>query len=219
MPSENISHLVFVDFENVPSVDLDAIGGLPVLVTLLIGKNQTKLDTALVMQIQRRPAQVRLIEAGASGRNALDLILAYYLGCAATESAGVELHIVSKDKDFDPLISHLRGRKVAVSRSESFATLPFLRGKTAPATHKKPAPAGKKAVAVDPAARRDATLEKLISRLKNNLGPRPKRKTSLLHHINAAFGNRLTEEEMSAIVGQLIADRVLAIDAEGKVTY
>jgi hypothetical protein len=63
---------VFVDFENVHEVDLGLVEGKPVQVTLLIGKNQKKIDLALVQQIRRLAAQVALVEVGASGRNALD---------------------------------------------------------------------------------------------------------------------------------------------------
>jgi len=60
--------------------------GKSVHVTLLIGKKQTKLDLALVQQMRRVPDQVELVEVGASGHNALDLTLAYYLGRAAERS-------------------------------------------------------------------------------------------------------------------------------------
>src|SRR4051812_27262518 len=74
---------VFVDFENVPSVDLSLIRGRPVDVTLLIGEKQRRLDLDLVRQIHEHATQVSLVEVGASGRNALDLVLAWHLGHAA----------------------------------------------------------------------------------------------------------------------------------------
>ena len=64
MNNPALTHFVFVDFENVPSVDLDAIGAHPVHVTLLIGKNQKKLEVALVQQILRLTTRVDLLEVG-----------------------------------------------------------------------------------------------------------------------------------------------------------
>src|SRR5687767_7742057 len=84
------AHHIFVDFENVSFVDLDAIAALPVFVTLLIGKNQTKIDAVLVQQIHAHANKVRLITLGASGRNALDLTLSYYLGRAAAEDGNTQ---------------------------------------------------------------------------------------------------------------------------------
>eukprot|EP01031_Cornospumella_fuschlensis_P013228 gene13228-biopygen11165 len=77
MPAPASDHLVFVDFENVPALDLSAIEGKSARVTLLIGKNQKKLDLDLVRQIHRLAPQVDLVEVGASGHNALDLTLAF----------------------------------------------------------------------------------------------------------------------------------------------
>ncbi|MBI2498594.1 MAG: hypothetical protein HYV75_11965 [Opitutae bacterium] len=75
MPAESFTHFVFVDFENVPSIDLALVAGKPVHVTLLIGKNQTKRETSLSVQLHAHAGQVAPIEVGASGRNALDMVL------------------------------------------------------------------------------------------------------------------------------------------------
>jgi hypothetical protein len=214
-----VEHLVLVDFENVPTVDLDAIGALPVVVMLFIGKNQTKVDTALFEQAHRHAAKVKLIPVGASGRNALDLVLAHYLGRAVVDSPNAELHIVSKDKDFDPLITHLRSKGVKVSRSDAFAALPFLPNQKPTGLPRKPAPARKKSAPVAAATTHDDKLERLIARLENNRGPRPKRKKRLLSHVSTAYGNKLTEVEVAEIVDRLIARGVLKIDGADRVTY
>jgi hypothetical protein len=69
MGTPDITHFVFVDFENVQEVDLSPIAGQAVQVTLLLGKNQTKIDLELVKQIQQFGSQVKLIEVGGPGRN------------------------------------------------------------------------------------------------------------------------------------------------------
>jgi hypothetical protein len=103
MPSAaSHEHHVFVDFENVPSVDLAPIADLPVMVTVLIGGTQSKLDTDFVEQIHAHAAKVRLVRLAGSGRDALDLTLAYFLGRAVLEQSAYELHVVSKDKDSIP---------------------------------------------------------------------------------------------------------------------
>jgi hypothetical protein len=117
---------VFVDFENVPSVDLALIRGRPADVTLLIGEKQRRLDLDLVRQIHEHATQVSLVEVGASGRNALDLVLAWHLGHAAEQHPKDTFFVVSKDKDFDPLIKHLRARGLEVARVDAFSALPFV---------------------------------------------------------------------------------------------
>lgn len=218
MENPGFTHLVLVDFENVQAIDLGLIEGKAVHVTLLIGKSQQKLDLNLVRQIHRQHTQVAMVEVGGSGRNALDLTLAFYLGEAVARAPAVEFCIVSKDKDFDPMIAHLKTRSVNVGRFDAFTALPFL--PVVPAPPKK-TPRIKKPLAssAEKNTPADEKLQKLITRLKNNLGPRPKRKDSLLHHIGNAFGNKLSPEEQSDLLQQLIAGGVVQIDAMDKVTY
>lgn len=193
-------HLVFVDFENVPTVDLALISELPVHVTLLIGEKQKRLDLALVRQIHRHASRVTLIEVGASGRNALDLVLACHLGQAAVHHPGAAFHIVSKDKDFNPLVAHLRAADVNVTRHESFAALPFLH----------PAPK---------IAAPDDRLAKLIDRLSHKTTARPVRRKTLLSHIQAFYANRLSPAELDGIVAALQQRGIIAFDEKERVSY
>ncbi len=222
MSTGPITHFVFVDFENVPGVDLAATGDHPVQVTLLLGKHQKKLDVSLVKEIQRLGDRFALVEVGAAGHNALDLTLAYYLGRSVESSPEAQFAIVSKDKDFEPLIAHLHTKGVRVTRHDSFATLPFLPqtkpAKTRPA--KTPRPARSIATPAPPMeAVNDDRLARLISRLQNNLAPRPKKRAGLLARIKTDFGNKLTDPEADAKLEELISRGVLTIDDADRVTY
>ncbi len=200
------THLVFVDFENVPSIDLRPVEGKPVKVTLLIGKQQKKLDLALVQQIHRLAAQVDLVEVGASGRNALDLTLACYLGRAVQATAGAQFHIVSKDKDFDPLIAHLKAAGLKVARHPSIASVPFAgttAGKGAPAKNTP-----------------EARLERFIAGLQDpNRKDRPARRRTLIKHIKSQLGKETSDEAAEAIVARLCAENILEVAAGEKVEY
>jgi hypothetical protein len=200
-----ITQFVFVDFENVQTVDLSAIDGKPVHVTLLIGKNQRKLELGLVQQIHRLANRVRLVEVGASGHNALDMTLAYHLGWAARQSPRAKYHIVSKDKDFDPLIAHLGNNGISVMRTEIFAALPFL-----------PPPVKIVAAKKIPSDRRT----KVIARLMNSASPnRPSKRRALIAHIKTALGKEASDSETEAIERELLDKKVLTIDAKGAVRY
>lgn len=220
-----LTHFVFVDFENVPSIDLDPIEGKPVRVTLLLGEKQRRLEVALVRQIIRLTGQVTLIEVGASGRNALDLVLAAHLGRATIEFPGAEFTIVSKDKDFDPLIAHLRANGHRVERHPDFSELPFLNPtKQLPAGVRakahKPGPTHRHAAAGAPAKAAPVDkMEKLVGRLTSDTSPRPKRKDRLLHHISTSFGNQLSAAELAEKASQLVDRGVVSIEPDGKVRY
>ena len=199
-------HLVFVDFENVPNIDLALIAVHPVRVTLLIGKNQKRLELALVQQIHQLGDRIQLIEVGASGHNALDLTLAYHLGRAVVHAPAAAFHIVSKDSDFDPLIAHLRTNGVAIGRHSSFDALPFL-----PAP-KKAAPALKV-----PEDRRS----KIIARLTNPGNAHwPSTKRALLAHIKTGLGKTASVGGPENILDELVKDGALTIDpATEKISY
>jgi hypothetical protein len=225
MPTTPITHFVFVDFENVQAVDLDLIEGKPVQVILLVGKNQGKIAYELVEQIHRRATQVRLEKLTGAGHNALDLTLAYYLGRAIERAPEAHFAIVSKDKDFEPMIAHVVAQGIQVKRHDSFATLPFLpqpkpakpRPAKAPRSGKgNPVPAAP-VLPKDPPA--DDRFERLITRLRNNQAPRPKKRASLLARIKTDFGNKLTDLEAEEKLGQLIDLNVVEIDQAGKVMY
>ncbi len=215
--AETSTHFVFVDFENVPTVDLGLVEGKAAQVTLLIGKNQKKIDLALVQQIRRLADQVELVEVGASGRNALDLTLAYYLGQAVQRNPAAEFFIVSKDKDFEPMIGHLAGKGIAVTRCDAFTGLPFLAA--ARKAMIAPFPPQPKAIAAAKSNAPVDRLAKLIGNFKGTPQHRPKKRATLLHHISTLFGNKLSDAEVVAIVDQLEKRRVISLDPKGRVTY
>ena len=204
--SSSINHAVFVDFENVPDIDLSLITGHPVRVVLLIGKNQKKLDLPLVQQIHQLGDRVQLIEVGASGRNALDLTLAYHLGQAVQQTPSLKFHIVSGDKDFDPLIAHLKAAGTHVARHPAFAALPFL------ASPKKVTVIAKKAP--------EDRLTKFIARLKNpHSTNRPAQRRTLLAHIKSSLGSETTDAKAEEIFRKLSNEGILTIVTGDKVQY
>ncbi|MEO6004484.1 MAG: PIN domain-containing protein [Opitutus sp.] len=214
---DTCTHFVFVDFENAPEVDLSGIREQPVHVTLMLGNKQKKLDLELVKQIKAFTVQVELVEVGGSGRNALDLTLACYLGRAIERAHAATFAIVSKDKDFAPMIAHLTAQKIAIARFDNFASLPFL-------THRKPVVAPKIAAtpkAVPPTKKPpEDRRTKVIAALKNPLSKnRPADQTALRAHIRNALGKEASDEKVDSIVGELIAAGSLTIDPRGKVSY
>ncbi|MEO5961661.1 MAG: PIN domain-containing protein [Opitutaceae bacterium] len=217
MPTPAITHFVFVDFENVTEVDLSAISNRPVQVTLLIGKNQKRLDTSFSLQLHRYAGQIVPIEVGASGRNALDLTLAFYLGRALERAPSAHFAIVSKDTDFDAMIEHLVRHKITIARYDTFTALPFLHPHRKPVTPAKPVIAKATPSAKKPVEDRGA---KVIARLKNpDSQNRPASQTALLAHLKTALGKQATDANVAELFRRLRDERVLAIDGTGDVIY
>lgn len=209
----NITTHVFVDFENVNDIDLGLIEGKPMHVTMMIGKNQKKLDLSLVRQIHRLSAQVELIEVGATGRNALDMTLAFYLGKAVQKFSGSHFYIVSGDHDYDALVSHLKALQHHVARCATFANLPGLPKPKKPVSKPTATAQSKPAPKVDRAA-------KLLERFKSTTNPsRPSTKSALSAHIKTALGKESTDGKIESLIKTLIDEKILQIDAKDKVLY
>lgn len=198
-------HYVFVDYENVHRVDLSVIGSKAVQCTLLLGARQTRLDVEVVEKLMEHADSVQLVRLTASGRNALDFALAYYVGRAAMADPAGRFYIVSKDTGFDPLIDHLNSRNIATERHADYSSLPFLRS-----------PGPPPAKAKDPSS---GSLNKVLERLRRNTSNRPKRKSTLVSHLQNYLGKGTTEKTAENIVAELQTAGHLNIGDKGAVTY
>ena len=112
---------IFVDYENIHEVDLDLVAGKEVIVHLVLGERNNNLPLEMVKRLVKYKEQVHLVEAGKSGKNALDFVLAYRVGVESAAYPEGYYHIVSKDTGFDALILHLRKHNILARRDESFA--------------------------------------------------------------------------------------------------
>src|SRR3954451_24390709 len=115
------TNYIFVDFENIHEVDLDLVAEKPVVVILVLGERHKNLPVDLVKKFLKYPAQVRLVETGRSGRNALDFVLSYRIGVESVANPKGFFHVVSRDTGFDALIHHLKANHLLAARHESFA--------------------------------------------------------------------------------------------------
>jgi hypothetical protein len=91
----------------------------------LYGPKKAKFDVAVVQKLIEHAASVQLVRLTSSGRDALDLTLAYYLGRCVLADPTAYFHIVSKDKGFEPLVEHLRSQHINARRHDDFSTLTF----------------------------------------------------------------------------------------------
>lgn len=185
---------IFIDFENVQEIDLDRIANKPARVTLVVGERQKHLPVDLVSKLLKYHAQVELVQTGRGGKNALDLVLAQRIGEAKKSDPQGYFHIVSKDKDFDALIGHLKDNGALAARRSAFSEIPVLMN----------------------AAERVGLL---VSRFKANHNNRPKKRSTLESHIQAAFAKSLSSADVEAIIKELIRQGIIALSEKGDVTF
>ena len=188
------TNYIFVDFESVRPTDFDRVAGRPARVILVLGEHDKKLPVTLVKQLLQNAGQVSLVETGRSGKNALDLVLAQHIGEAKKVDPHGYFHIVSKDKDFDTLIGHLRDNGTLAARRTNLSEIPVLMT----------------------SAERVALL---TTQFQANSSNRPKKRKTLDSQVQAVFGKSLSVDEVEDTIQGLIRGKIISLSDKGDVSY
>jgi hypothetical protein len=188
------TNYIFVDFENVQETDLDRIANKPVKVWLILGERHKSLPLKLVKLIQKYPEQVRLVETGLNGKNALDFVLAYEIGVESEKDSKGYFHVLSRDKGFDALIRHLKAKDILAARHAAFSEIPVL---------------------MNLAER----VKFIVTHFKPKQVTRAKKRVTLESQIQVLFGKALSAAELKDTVSGLIAAKAIEIAATGEVIY
>jgi hypothetical protein len=189
---------LLIDFENVPKVDLAAVpAGVRVL--FFFGASQHKVTLEFMRSARKLGERFVDIDIEDQGKNALDFHIAFYLGEHLAKAPAGEYIILSKDKGFEPLVKHLKGRGFKVRRASSLAE--------AFATAK-------------PAAAQPVDVDQVITFLKGvEKSKRPRRRTGLVAHIKSHFKKQqLSAEDAERLVIRMLAEKRIA-ESDGKVAY
>jgi hypothetical protein len=117
------TNYILIDFESVQPKSLEQLADDYCKVIVFVGASQVKLARDLQISAQRLGSRVQQIKISGHGRNALDFHIAYYIGRLAAQEPSACFHIVSKDKGYDPLIQHLRSRKIFADRVKTISEI------------------------------------------------------------------------------------------------
>jgi hypothetical protein len=162
---------ILVDFDNVkPSAaDIGLAHGDKYRLAVVRGPQQTRYEADLAEALHGMGNQVTFTRCAKAGKNAADMQIAFHLGeLVATLPAGSHRNtrfvVISRDKDFDPLLMYLQAKGFDATRAASFkaalggkAAEPQAKPARTRATRAAPAPtAAKPATAKAPAVRRAA---------------------------------------------------------------
>lgn len=192
------TNYVLIDFENLQPELLEALDLEHFRVMVFMGANQTKVPLDFAAQLQRLGTRAQYLRISGHGRNALDFHIAFYLGELLAKDADAFFHVIAVDGGYDPLLQHLRDRKVFVRKYKSIADIPHVK-----ATNSKTLPAKVSFV-------RDS--------LSDRQGGRPGNVKALDSTIDGMFPGGLTDDIRAGIVKALESSGFLSIDGT-KVTY
>jgi hypothetical protein len=192
------TNYVLIDYENVQSQDLSALKQDHFRIIVFVGARQTKIPFETAAELQQMGSNAEYVKISGTGPNALDFHIAFYIGQLAEKDPEAYFHIVSKDAGFDPLLDHLKTRKLHAFRVKTVGDIQLLKAGKAKST------SDRIAVIVDYLHRRGAA--------------KPRTVTTLTSTIGALFMKQLSPDEIGALMTALQARGYVSV-VGNKVSY
>lgn len=192
------SNFVLIDYENVQPEAMSALVEEHFNVIVFVGANQAKVSFEVASALQQLGDRAQYIKISGNGSNALDFHIAFYIGELASRHPNAFFHIVSKDTGFDPLIQHLKTRKILAGRSKSVVDIPIVKA----ASSKSPS----------------ERIEIIVSDLKRRGSAKPRTVKTLSSTIQAIFQKQLSDEDVTGLVNGLNKKGIVKISGT-KVAY
>lgn len=115
-------HLLLVDFENVPKVDLSVLDE-SYRAIIFVGASQNPPKAAKKQTTAHRYSRVDFQKIAGSGKNAMDFHIAFHLGRIFETAPDTVCIVLSSDKGYDPLLLHLNNSGLRCRRVESLEEL------------------------------------------------------------------------------------------------
>jgi len=192
------TNFVLIDFESVQPEALAALDQDRFKVIVFMGANQVKVPFEVASALQRMGSKAEYVKISGNGPNALDFHIAFYIGQLAAVEPTAYFHIISKDAGFDPLIQHLKTKKVFAARAKNVLDIPLVKA----ANSKSP----------------EERLGVVLAKLQQLKGARPRTVKTLSNTIASLFQNQLAMEDVAS-VARALQTRGSVIVTDNKVTY
>jgi hypothetical protein len=192
------TNYVLIDYENVQPAALAVLDQEHFRIIVFVGAGQAKIAFEIAAALQQLGPRAEYVKISGNGSNALDFHIAFYIGQLAAHDPDAYFHIISKDTGFDPLISHLKSKKILACRSRDVTDIPIV----------------KAATATSPAEQ----LAVIITNLQQRGTAKPRTVKTLASTISALFQKKLSDEEVAALLQKLQHQGIITVN-EIKVSY
>lgn len=211
------TNYVFVDYENVQVASLALLKAEHFKVRIFLGANNTKLPVSLFLSMQELGQRVELVTLEASGKNALDFHVAYYLGTLVANDPTAFFHIISKDSGFDPLIHHLKVKNIYSARSVSIEDMPcFQPPAISPPAQPQPVEVQSKNGAASTS--HAELVDKAIALVINGKATKPTTRKTLFSTLHSKLGKELPSQSIEDVLLALVQKGHVIVNGT-KVSY
>jgi hypothetical protein len=192
------TNYVLIDYESVQPASIAVLEQECFKVMIFVGEKQAKVSFEVAASLQRLGAKATYVKMAGSGPNALDFHIAFYIGQLSAAEPDAYFHIISKDTGFDPLIAHLKSKKIFAARSKDVSEIPMV----------------KTSNAKTPTDR----LATVLANLRHRGASKPRTVKTLSSTINALFKRSLSEAELASLLESLKQQGVISISG-ARVSY
>jgi PIN domain len=192
------TNYILIDYENVQPDSLGQLDQDHLKLLMFVGAHQGRLPVKLVASIQRFGDRAEYIQISRRGSDALDFHIAYYIGWFAAADPSAYFHIISKDAGFDPLIQHLKTKKVLVRRVQTISEILLPR--------------------VSNDKSRAERIELILKDLRQRKAAKPKTVKTLASTIAALFQKQLPDKEIDGLIQELEKRGHITVSGT-KITY
>jgi len=192
------TNYILIDLENVQPKNLEILKGHDFKVIVFVGSKQTKISFDLAIAMQSLGNTAEYIKIDGNGPNALDFHIAFYIGQISAIDKNCYFHIISKDSGFDPLIRHLKAKRIHALREKDITEIPVLK--------------------VSNSISLEERLDAIVEYLHSRGNAKPRKISTLSNSINSLFRKALEAEELTELIEELIKRKVVVKDGN-KVSY
>ena len=185
------TNYVLIDYESVQPASIAVLEQECFKVMIFVGEKQAKVSFEVAASLQRLGPKAAYVKMAGSGPNALDFHIVFYIGQLSAAEPDAYFHIISKDTGFDPLIAHLKTKKIFAARSKDVSEIPMV----------------KTSKAKNPTDR----LAAILANLRQRGASKPRTVKTLSSTINALFQRSLSEAELTSLLESLKQQGVISI--------
>ncbi|HKS58592.1 MAG TPA: PIN domain-containing protein [Steroidobacteraceae bacterium] len=192
------TNYVLIDYESVQPASIAVLEQECFKVMIFVGEKQAKVSFDVAASLQRLGSKAAYVKMAGSGPNALDFHIAFYIGQLSAAEPDAYFHIISKDTGFDPLVAHLKTKKIFAARSKDVSEIPMVK------TSKAKIPTDR--------------LAAILANLRQRGAAKPRTVKTLSSTINALFQRSLSEAELTSLLDSLKQQGVISISG-ARVSY
>ncbi|HEY0324057.1 MAG TPA: PIN domain-containing protein [Pyrinomonadaceae bacterium] len=192
------TNIVLIDFESVQPESLAALEREHFKVIVFVGASQAKVPIEIATALQRMGSNAEYVKISGHGKNALDFHLCFYIGQLAAQEPAAYFHVISKDGGFDPLIQHLKSKKIFCARSSSIDDIPLVKASNKKSTGER--------------------AQMVIEKLRHPRVTRPRAIKTLSSAIAVYFQKQITDAEIKAVIAAMQKSGFISV-AGSKVSY